>query len=70
MLTQTGFIVETINFKGINFSVWDVGGQDRIRPLWRHYFQNTQALIYVVDSSDKDRVEIAKNELHKMLGED
>lgn len=37
-----GFNVETVEYKGISFTVWDVGGQDKIRPLWRHYFQNTQ----------------------------
>ena len=37
-----GFNVETVEFKNISFTVWDVGGQDKIRPLWRHYFQNTQ----------------------------
>ena len=40
--------------------MWDVGGQDKIRQLWKHYYQNTQALIYVVDSSDKERIEIAR----------
>ncbi|PKU30132.1 adp-ribosylation factor 1 [Limosa lapponica baueri] len=38
-----GFNVETVEYKNISFTVWDVGGQDKIRPLWRHYFQNTQA---------------------------
>lgn len=37
-----GFNVETVDYKNISFTVWDVGGQDKIRPLWRHYFQNTQ----------------------------
>jgi ADP-ribosylation factor protein 1 len=50
--------------------VWDVGGQDKIRPLWRHYFQNTQGLIFVVDSNDRDRVGEARDELHRMLNED
>lgn len=40
-----------------SFTVWDVGGQDKIRPLWRHYYQNTQGLIFVVDSNDRDRVD-------------
>lgn len=38
----SGFNVETVEYKNISFTVWDVGGQDKIRPLWRHYFQNTQ----------------------------
>lgn len=40
-----GFNVETVEYKNISFTVWDVGGQDKIRPLWRHYFQNTQGKI-------------------------
>lgn len=50
--------------------MWDVGGQDKIRPLWRHYFQNTQGLIFVVDSNDRERVGEASDELKKMLSED
>lgn len=41
----------------------------QIRPLWRHYIQNTQGLIFVVDSDDRDRVAEAKDELDKMLSE-
>ncbi|CAB1323204.1 unnamed protein product, partial [Coregonus sp. 'balchen'] len=44
----------------------DVGGQDKIRPLWRHYFQNTQGLIFVVDSNDRERVAESAEELSKM----
>lgn len=65
-----GFNVETVEYKNISFTVWDVGGQDKIRPLWRHYFQNTQGLIFVVDSNDRERINEAKDELNKMLGED
>ncbi|XP_067685220.1 ADP-ribosylation factor 4-like [Haliotis asinina] len=65
-----GFNVETVEYKNISFTVWDVGGQDKIRPLWRHYFQNTQGLIFVVDSNDSERLTEAKDELIKMLQED
>lgn len=41
MIYHSGFNVETVEYKNISFTVWDVGGQDKIRPLWRHYFQNT-----------------------------
>jgi hypothetical protein len=44
-------------------------GSAQIRPLWRHYFQNTQGLIFVVDSNDRDRVGEARDELHRMLNE-
>uniref|UniRef100_H2Z2X4 ADP-ribosylation factor n=1 Tax=Ciona savignyi TaxID=51511 RepID=H2Z2X4_CIOSA len=65
-----GFNVETVEYKNISFTVWDVGGQDKIRPLWRHYFQNTQGLIFVVDSNDKERMTEAREELQRMLNED
>lgn len=65
-----GFNVETVEYKNICFTVWDVGGQDKIRPLWRHYFQNTQGLIFVVDSNDRERCVEASEELQKMLQED
>ncbi|CDP02537.1 unnamed protein product [Coffea canephora] len=65
-----GFNVETVEYKNASFTVWDVGGQDKIRPLWRHYFQNTQGLIFVVDSNDKERISEARDELHRMLNEE
>ncbi|CAK91990.1 unnamed protein product (macronuclear) [Paramecium tetraurelia] len=63
-----GFNVETVEYKNIKFTVWDVGGQDKIRLLWRHYYQNTQGLIFVVDSSDKERVDVAREELDENVG--
>ena len=73
-MTQTkptlGFNVETVSYKNIEFMVWDMGGQDRIRQLWRHYYKNAQALIFVVDSADEERLKEAKEELHKLMQED
>lgn len=76
-IPTVGFNVETVEYKNISFTVWDVGGQDKIRPLWRHYYQNTQAIIFVVDSNDRERIDdsrdyenSAKDELHRMLAED
>jgi small GTP-binding protein len=80
-----GFNVETVEYKNINFTVWDVGGQHKIRPLWRHYFANTAAVIFVVDSSDTERIDgqslkksaesfemedTAREELHRILCDD
>lgn len=47
----------------------DVGGQDKIRPLWRHYYTGTQGLIFVVDSTDRDRIDEARLELHKIVND-
>lgn len=69
-MLRKGFNVETVEYRNIQFTVWDVGGQDKIRPLWRHYFQNTQGIIFVVDSNDRDRVPEAREELQRMLNED
>eukprot|EP00761_Pharyngomonas_kirbyi_P013096 gb/GECH01013123.1/.p1 GENE.gb/GECH01013123.1/~~gb/GECH01013123.1/.p1 ORF type:complete len:178 (+),score=18.98 gb/GECH01013123.1/:1-534(+) len=64
-----GFNVETVTYKNIVFNVWDVGGQEKIRPLWRHYFAGTQGLIFVVDSADTERLDEARNELHKIAND-
>jgi len=65
-----GFNVETVEYKNISFTVWDVGGQDKIRPLWRHYYNNTDGLIFVVDSNDVDRADDARLELTRMMNEE
>ncbi|KAG1704110.1 ADP-ribosylation factor protein [Phytophthora megakarya] len=65
-----GFNMETLQYKNIKFQVWDLGGQTSIRPYWRCYYPNTDAIIYVVDSADIDRLNIAKQELHAMLEEE
>uniref|UniRef100_A0A3Q4I6E2 ADP-ribosylation factor-like protein 14 n=1 Tax=Neolamprologus brichardi TaxID=32507 RepID=A0A3Q4I6E2_NEOBR len=62
-----GFNVETVTYKNLKFQVWDLGGQTSIRPYWRCYYSNTDAVIYVVDSSDRDRMGISKSELVAML---
>lgn len=68
-IPTVGFNVETVSHKNFRLNVWDVGGQDKIRPLWRHYFVGTQALIFVVDSSDRERLEEARVELHKIIND-
>ncbi|XP_066156858.1 ADP ribosylation factor 4 [Euwallacea fornicatus] len=65
-----GFNVETVEYKNISFTVWDVGGQTKIRKLWRHYFANTDGIIFVVDSNDRDRIVESEQELHNMLSEE
>lgn len=51
-----GFNVEQLSYKTINFLVWDVGGQQKLRNLWTHYFEKARGLIYVIDSSDSERI--------------
>jgi len=68
-IPTVGFNVETVTYKNVKFSVWDVGGQDKIRPLWRHYYTGTQALIFVVDSADRDRIDESRQELHRIVND-
>ena len=64
-----GFNVETIDYKGVNLTIWDIGGTDKIRCLWKHYFQGIDGIIFVVDSNDRDRFEDSAEELKKLLYE-
>ncbi|KAK0428274.1 hypothetical protein QR680_010707 [Steinernema hermaphroditum] len=65
-----GFNVETVSYRNISFTVWDIGGQTTIRPLWRYYYANTRAIIFVVDSNDVQRVQEAREELEHLMTED
>merc|ERR1711959_259133 len=69
MPTQ-GFNIKSLLHEGFKLNVWDIGGQKTIRPYWKNYFENTDALIYVVDSSDRKRLEEAAMELAELLEED
>ena len=53
----------------MQISLQDVGGQDKIRPLWRHYYTGTQGLIFVVDCADRDRIDEARQELHRIIND-
>ncbi|KAH8706907.1 ADP-ribosylation factor family-domain-containing protein [Phaeosphaeriaceae sp. PMI808] len=65
-----GFNVESVTYKNLNFNVWDLGGQTSIRPYWRCYYANTAAVIFVIDSTDIDRLTTASEELAAMLNEE
>lgn len=51
-IPTVGFNVETITYKNVKFNVWDVGGQDKIRPLWRHYYTglNESCALHLADN--------------------
>ena len=66
-----GFNVEEVNYKNLNFTMWDVGGQKRLRHMWMHYYVNTNAVIYVIDCNDHDRLENeCKEELQHLMNSD
>lgn len=65
-----GFNVQLITYKNKQFTIWDLGGQDKIRPLWRSYYHCKYVIIFVIDSHDKDRFDLAVQQLYKILKED
>ncbi|KAK9830056.1 hypothetical protein WJX72_009458 [[Myrmecia] bisecta] len=62
-----GSNVEQIEFQNLKFEVWDLGGQANLRPSWATYYRSTDAVIVVLDSTDRARVGIAKAELFTLL---
>ena len=63
-IPTVGFNVETVQpTRNVSFTVWDVGGQDQLRHLWRHYFIGCEGLVFVVDSIDTERFPKARDEL-------
>ena len=62
-----GFNVETVRHGSLDLTLWDLGGADKMRPLWQHYYDGTAAVIYVVDSTKRERFPEAKEELDMFL---
>ena len=62
-----GLNVEQIKYRGMDFTLWDVSGQ--ATRLWKHYFDKINAIIFVVDSNDRERILKAQEELHKVIND-
>jgi len=65
-----GFNIKTVEYGGFKLSFWDVGGQQTIRSYWRNYFEQTDGIIWVVDCSDRYRLEQCRDELHGLLNQE
>ncbi|KAI8542467.1 hypothetical protein RHMOL_Rhmol08G0139900 [Rhododendron molle] len=65
-----GFNIKTITYNKYTLNIWDVGGQRTIRSYWRNYFEQTDGLVWVVDSSDLRRLDDCQFELHNLLKEE
>ncbi|KAK9812730.1 hypothetical protein WJX72_002764 [[Myrmecia] bisecta] len=65
-----GFNIKTMQFNGYRLNIWDVGGQKTLRSYWRNYYEQTDALLWVVDSADTRRLEDCRQELHSLLKEE
>uniref|UniRef100_A0A7S0L2X1 ADP-ribosylation factor-like protein 2 n=1 Tax=Coccolithus braarudii TaxID=221442 RepID=A0A7S0L2X1_9EUKA len=62
-----GFNIKTLEYRGFKLNVWDVGGQTSLRSYWRNYFEQTDGLVWVVDSADRARLHDCKAELQLLL---
>mmetsp|Transcript_26095 Transcript_26095/g.61984 ORF Transcript_26095/g.61984 Transcript_26095/m.61984 type:complete len:182 (+) Transcript_26095:106-651(+) len=73
-ITQTmptqGFNIKSVLHEGFKLNVWDIGGQKSIRPYWRNYFDQTDSLVYVIDCSDRRRMDETGAELQSLLEEE
>jgi ADP-ribosylation factor-like protein 2 len=65
-----GFNIKSLEYRGYTLNVWDVGGQQTIRAYWRNYFEQTDGVIWVVDSVDRWRLEDCRRELFALLSQE
>merc|ERR1712176_340889 len=70
IMPAQGFNIKSLIHEGFKLNVWDIGGQKTIRPYWSNYFESSDALVYVIDSSDERRLEESGQELKELLAED
>eukprot|EP01059_Diplonema_ambulator_P012620 TRINITY_DN23018_c0_g1_i1.p1 TRINITY_DN23018_c0_g1~~TRINITY_DN23018_c0_g1_i1.p1 ORF type:complete len:179 (+),score=32.69 TRINITY_DN23018_c0_g1_i1:135-671(+) len=70
VMPTKGFNIKSLSQEGFKLNVWDIGGQKSIRPYWRNYYQETDAILYVVDSADRERLEETGIELMLLLEEE
>ncbi|XP_037446082.1 ADP-ribosylation factor-like [Triticum dicoccoides] len=68
-IPTVGFNVDKVQYKNVSFNVWDVRGQEKLRKLRKIYFSNSDALIYDVDSLDRERIEDARQEFQTIIKE-
>ncbi len=69
IVPTVGFSVEEFQKNGLQFTIFDMSGQGRYRNLWEHYYKDVGGSIFVIDSTDRIRMCVAKDELESMLGD-
>jgi len=65
--TTVGLNLGKIDTNGVRLNFWDLGGQEELQALWDKYYQECHAIIYVVDSSDRERIEQSKETFNSMI---
>ncbi|CAF3372620.1 unnamed protein product [Rotaria sp. Silwood2] len=69
-ISTPDFNIETIEFRNFNITAWDIVGRERIRPLWKNRFKNISAIVFVIDSTDRERLKQMYDALYKIVNDD
>ena len=67
MYVTVALYCHQVHWRNFRFLMWDIGGQESLRSVWNTYYTSTEFLIVVVDSTDRERLSITKEELYRML---
>ena len=67
MIPTVGFNMRKISKGNVTIKLWDIGGQPRFRSMWERYCRGVNAIVYMVDAADLDKIEASRNELHNLL---
>ncbi|XP_061688103.1 ADP-ribosylation factor-like 8Bb isoform X1 [Syngnathoides biaculeatus] len=67
MIPTVGFNMRKVTKGNVTIKIWDIGGQPRFRSMWERYCRGVNAIVYMVDAADQDKVEASRNELHNLL---
>jgi len=67
MIPTVGFNMRKISKGNVTIKLWDIGGQPRFRSMWERYCRGVNAIVYMVDAADQDKIEASRNELHNLL---
>ena len=67
IIPTVGFTVETFETNRVTFTAFDMSGQGKYRNLWKHYYSEADAIVFVVDASDRERMAVARQELEILL---
>ncbi|KAB5583951.1 hypothetical protein PHYPO_G00101790 [Pangasianodon hypophthalmus] len=67
MIPTVGFNMRKVTKGNVTIKIWDIGGQPRFRSMWERYCRGVNAIVYMVDAADRDKVEASRNELHNLL---
>ncbi|CAH0384646.1 unnamed protein product [Bemisia tabaci] len=67
MIPTVGFNMRKITKGNVTIKVWDIGGQPRFRSMWERYCRGVNAIVYMVDAADNEKIEASRNELHQLV---